>query len=99
MKIQGSTNHVENHTFETVAKHIIDEIVSHAIWDKIGTLTGIGHKAVSFLGSLLFFQKLEGGDEYLIPKSVSEPIATWDIKSAINRFSSESKVHQICQDI
>jgi hypothetical protein len=71
MRVEGSaSSHHTNH-IETVPKHVIDEVVSHFIWDKIGTLTGIGHFAAGVLGNLLTFQQLGGGDEFLIPNRIS----------------------------
>lgn len=88
MRIEGSaSSHHTNH-IETVPKHIIDEVVSHFIWDKIGTLTGIGHFAAGVLGNLLTFQQLGGGDEFLIPNRISRPTATWDINPKTNQFES-----------
>lgn len=85
MRVQGSSNQTQTHYVQTVANHIIEEIVSHTIWDKVGSICGIGHFAVSLLGNLLTFQNLEGGDQFLIPRSIPRPTATWDINPRTNR--------------
>ncbi|HSX13854.1 MAG TPA: hypothetical protein VLE96_05485 [Chlamydiales bacterium] len=88
MRIQGSSNHVHTEHTETVSKHILDEIVSHVVWDKIGSFSGIGHFAAGVLGNLLTFQKLGGGDEFLIPRAISKPMASWDINPSTKQFES-----------
>lgn len=88
MRVQGSTAQVHTNHVETVAKHIVEEIISHAIWDKIGSVSGIGHFSAGLLGNLLTFQRLEGGDQYLIPQRISRPTATWDINPKTHQFES-----------
>lgn len=79
--------HTNTHSSNAMIQHALDEILTHAIWEKGGHyILGLGSFSCGLLGGIFTFQTLGEEDGYHIPQFVSKPTISQDINPNTGKF-------------